>query len=137
MKRCSALLFCLLLSPLALRGGAAAPAVAAEESPKALRDRAEALMRKDKKSAEPWILMGRAALAEKRDGKALSAFKKALKYDAHAAEAYYWRGRIFEKRGKVDEAANEYQAARRADPGHAGAKEALSKLSVSEDASDK
>jgi Flp pilus assembly protein TadD len=128
MNRISVALFCLMMSA-ALRGEEAAPAA---ETPGALRARAETLMRKDKKSPEPWVLLGRAALAEGRYGKALKAFQKALKRDPHSAEAYFGRGQVFEKKGKLDEAANEYQAARMADPGHAGAKEAWKRLSASQ-----
>src|SRR5688572_21274741 len=65
--------------------------------PRALRRRAEALLRQDKKASEPWVLMGRAAYQDGKKKKALKYFAKALKRDPHGADAYYWRGKIFEE----------------------------------------
>ena len=59
----------------------------------------------------------------------MSSFAKALKVDPLSAEAYYRRGRIFEEMGKLDEAANEYQAALKVNSSYAEAAAAWQRLS--------
>jgi tetratricopeptide (TPR) repeat protein len=105
-------------------------------NPEDLRREAASLEKDRKTSPRPWLLMGRAYLAEKRPGKALSALNKALKRDPYNAEAYYWRGRVFEEKGKPDEAANEYQAALKVDASYTEAKTAWERLRANVDTDD-
>ncbi len=81
-----------------------------------------------KPSTEGWVLLGRTYLAEERPKKAVKFFNRALRLDPHCAPAYFGRGEAFEKRGRLDEAANEYRAAALADPVHSGAQSALGRL---------
>ena len=93
------------------------------------RDKADAALAADKKSSEAWLVLGRAQLGAGQTKKALSSFNKALKRDPHYAAAYYWKGKAFESRGKLDEAANEYQAAFHADAKLEAARNAWKRLS--------
>ena len=105
------------------------PPAAEVETPASLRRKSRELWARRKTSPEPWILLGRAYDAEGRKGKALSAFAKALKVDPLSAEAYYRRGKIFEEKKKLDEAANEYQAALKVNSSYTEAAAAWKKLS--------
>ncbi|MBL0350680.1 MAG: tetratricopeptide repeat protein [Elusimicrobia bacterium] len=80
------------------------------------------------RSADAWTWVGRAYLAEGRNRRAVRAFNRALKWSPHNARAFWGRGQAFEKRGRLDEAANEYRAAVLADPHLADAQSALSRL---------
>jgi tetratricopeptide (TPR) repeat protein len=129
-----ALLCFLALAPAALLSAKTAtpPAVvtaAAADNPADLRRQADDLIAKKDRSAQPYLLLGRASFAEGRYGKTIGAMDKALKRDALCADAYYWKGAAYEAQGKLDEAANEYQAALKAAPGHARAQAAWKKLS--------
>lgn len=117
-----------LILILAVSSPVLAHAAETAESPRQLLKRADVLQRKDKKSAEPWLLRGQAYEAMGKKGKALSTYAKALKRDPLLAEAYGRRGAIYEDLKKLDEAANEYQAALKADAGYAPAKKALDRL---------
>ncbi len=79
------------------------------------RSKSQLVLNHAKKSSEAWILLGRAYFGEKKFRKARGAFKHALKYSPHNALAFYWKGQTFEAQEKWDEAANEYQAALKAD----------------------
>ena len=83
---------------------------------------------KNPKSAEGWTLLARTYLATGTDGKARRRFDKALKFDPHYAPAYVGRGELFEKKGRMDEAANDFRAATLADPGDAQAQQALARV---------
>jgi tetratricopeptide (TPR) repeat protein len=107
-----------------------APAASAADSAQELLLQARAAERKDKKDPAVWTLRGRAALAEGKQNRAFKCFSKALKLDPLNAGAYYERGRIYESRNKLDEAANEYQAALKADPSHGDARKAWDALSA-------
>lgn len=80
------------------------------------RTKAETVLNAHKKSAEAWVVLGRTYLANRQYKKAIRRFHKALKYEPHYAAGYYWDGKAYEALGKIDEAANEYQAAFHADP---------------------
>lgn len=90
----------------------------------------------NKKSAEGWTLLGRTYFAIGAYGKALSRFDKALKYDSHYSPAYLGRGEVYEKKGRLDEAANDFRAATLADPISLEAREALARLSPKDPAVD-
>jgi len=90
---------------------------------------AQDLRRINRKSPEPWFVLGRVRYLRSDFKKAIKRFKKALKYDPQFAPAYYWRGKAYEARGKQDEAANEYQAAFHADAQHEPARAAWERLS--------
>ncbi len=92
------------------------------------RKKAKAVLSGDKRSPEGWVILGRVRLLQGRYRKAVRRFRKAVKHDPHYAAAYYWRGVAFEKWGKLDEAANEYQAAFHADPGMETARDAWKRL---------
>lgn len=66
---------------------------------------------KDKKSPWPWVTEAALEFSDNRYKKTLSLGQAALKRHPSCGEAYYWRGRAFEKMGKLLEAANEYRAA--------------------------
>ena len=80
------------------------------------------------KSSEGWTLLARTYLAAGSTGKALSRFDKALKYDPHYAPAFLGRGEVYEKRGRWDEALNDFQAAALADPTLSEAQQAVARL---------
>ncbi len=84
--------------------------------------------RLEPRSADAWTWVGRAYLAEGRNRRAVRAFNRALKWSPHNARAFWGRGQAFEKRGRLDEAANEYRAAALADPHLADAQSALARL---------
>ncbi len=122
----------------AIASSTAAPAAVSAPSPAAPPDavppetlllKARELQAKDKKDPQPWVLMGQAYDAQGKRGKALSAFAHALKLDPRCADAYFGRGRVFEEKGDLDEAANEYQAALKANSSDAEAQAAWRKLS--------
>lgn len=80
------------------------------------------------KSPEGWTLLARTYLATGSTGKALRRFDKALKYDPHYAPAFLGRGEVYEKRGRMDEALNDFQAASLADPTFSEAQKAVARL---------
>ncbi len=82
----------------------------------------------NKKSAEGWTLLARTYLATGANGKALRRFDKALKFDPHYAPAFVGRGDLFEKKGRLDEAANDFRAAVLSDPTNLEARQALARL---------
>ncbi len=82
----------------------------------------------NQKSAEGWTLLARTYLATGANKKALRRFDKALKFDPHYAPAFVGRGDLFEKRGRLDEAANDFRAATLSDPGNPDARAALTRL---------
>jgi cytochrome c-type biogenesis protein CcmH/NrfG len=79
-------------------------------------------------SAEGWTLLAKTYLATGSYKKAFNRFNKALKFDPHYAPAYVGRGHYFEKKGRLDEAANDYRAAILSDPVSVEAKQALDRL---------
>ncbi|MBK8574764.1 MAG: tetratricopeptide repeat protein [Elusimicrobia bacterium] len=79
-------------------------------------------------SAEAWTLLGHTYLATGADKKGLKRFNKALKFDPHFAPAYVGRGEYYEKKGRRDEAANEFRAATLSDPTSLEAREALARI---------
>lgn len=83
---------------------------------------------KNPKSAEGWTLLARTYMATGANGKARRRFDKALKFDPHFAPAFVGRGELFEKKGRMDEAANDFRAATLADPGDAQAQQALARV---------
>jgi tetratricopeptide (TPR) repeat protein len=87
-------------------------------------------LKTNKESAEGWTLLGQTYLATGANRKAKKKFKKALKYDPHYAPAYMGWGEIFESESRWDEAANEYRAARIADPNNPAAEIALERLAA-------
>jgi tetratricopeptide (TPR) repeat protein len=95
---------------------------------KEARKKIKTVLSENKKRPEAWVILGRTYFATGRYRKTLSRCKKALKYNPHFAPAYYWRGQAYERRGKLDEAANEYQAALQSDPTHGPSQEAWTHL---------
>lgn len=95
---------------------------------KQARRKLNSFLDKQATSAEGWALLGRTYLATGDNGKALSRFQKALKFDPHYAPAFAGRGEVFEKRGHLDEAANEFRAAVLSDPDEPEARQALARL---------
>jgi len=95
------------------------------------RRMAERLTRDEKKFAPAWTLLGQIFASEKRYKAALRRFNRALKFDPHDAEAFFGKGQAYEALGKVDEAANEYQAAFHADENMSKAREAWDRLKAS------
>jgi predicted Zn-dependent protease len=85
-------------------------------------------LEKNEKSSEAWTVLAKTYFAQKEYKTALKRFDKALKYDPHNAEAFYGKGMAYEAMSKPDEAANEYQAAFRADPDMADAKAAWQRV---------
>jgi tetratricopeptide (TPR) repeat protein len=83
--------------------------------------RCAAFVRRNNNSAAGWTLWGRAKLAQKEYKQAVRRFNKALKRDPAYSEAFFWKGKTYEAWGKLDEAANEYQAAFHADAANAEA----------------
>jgi Tfp pilus assembly protein PilF len=79
-------------------------------------------------SAEGWTLLARTYQAAGGYKKAKKRYGKALKFDPHYAPAYVGRGEIFEKMGKLDEAANDFRAATLSDPNSLEARQALARL---------
>jgi tetratricopeptide (TPR) repeat protein len=92
------------------------------------RAKAEEVLKKDKKAANAWVILGRADLGEKKYRNAIRKFDKALKYHPHKATAFYGKGQAFEAMGRLDEAGNEYQAAIHADPRMVPAREAWQRI---------
>ncbi|MBL0058393.1 MAG: tetratricopeptide repeat protein [Elusimicrobia bacterium] len=92
------------------------------------RRKLNSFLDKQPTSAEGWTLLGRTYLATGDNSKALSRFQKALKFDPHYAPAFTGRGEVFEKRGHLDEAANEFRAAVLSDPNEPEARQALARL---------
>lgn len=82
----------------------------------------------NKKSAEAWTLLAQTYLATGANGKALRRFDKALKFDPHYAPAFVGRGEVFEKKGRLDEAANDFRAALLSDPNNTVAGESLTRV---------
>ncbi len=85
-------------------------------------------MKSDDKSAWPWVAGANIKFHEKKYGGCISMADGALKRDPNSADAYYWRGRCLESKGKVLEAANEYGAALEAQPLHLAAQEGRNRL---------
>lgn len=85
-------------------------------------------MKSDEHSPWPWIAAADLRFREERYGKCVSMADAALKRSPNMADAFYWRGRCLESRGKTLEAANEYGAALEAQPAHAAASEGLARL---------
>ena len=56
------------------------------------------------------------------------ALDTAIRLDGPAANAHFYRGRIAEDRGEIDEAVRQYRAALAADGAHQGARQKLSEL---------
>lgn len=94
----------------------------------AARLKAKEWTRTEPRSSDAWTWVGRAYLAEGRNRRAVGAFNRALKWSPHNARAFWGRGQAFEKRGRLDEAANEYRAAVLADPHLDDAQSALTRL---------
>jgi Tfp pilus assembly protein PilF len=92
------------------------------------RKKMKSYIRKNGKSAEAWTLLGRSYVAAGAYKKAKRRYDKALKFDPHFAPAYVGRGEFFEKKGRLDEAANDYQAAVLSDPNSLEARQALARL---------
>lgn len=90
--------------------------------------RAKDVLSKDKKAKDAWLIWGRACLEAGDYRKAVRRFNKALKREPHFAAAYYWKAKTFEAWGRLDEAANEYQAAFHADPSLEAARTAWRRL---------
>jgi len=88
----------------------------------------ENYIHKNGKSAEAWTLLGRSYMAAGAYKKAKRRYAKALKFDPHFAPAYVGRGEFFEKKGRLDDAANDYQAAVLSDPNSLEARQALARL---------
>lgn len=88
------------------------------------------------KSAEGWTLLARTYLATGANGKALRRFDKALKFDPHYAPAFVGRGELFEKKGRLDEAANDFRAAMLSDPNLPEARQALTRVTPAAPSSD-
>ena len=59
--------------------------------------------------------------------RAYLASPESSEYPSHAA-AMEWLGRLFERQGKPKEAAEQYRAALRIDPGHDGARAGLKRV---------
>ncbi len=95
---------------------------------KQAREKVLVVIAKNKKNPEAWTLLGRTYFMQPKYKKAIRRFKKALKYDPHYAQAYFWKGKAYEALNKVDEAENEYQAAFRADPNLEEARNSWKKL---------
>jgi tetratricopeptide (TPR) repeat protein len=129
MKKTFSILSAALLTA-ALAAAGDKPSAADAASAEAMLKQAKALAEKNPKDAGPLVMKGRAYLAQKRWGKARGAFDDALDLDSHCADAYYGRGQAYEAEGKLDEAANEYQAALKADSSHAQALAAWQALSA-------
>lgn len=83
---------------------------------------------RNKKSSDAWAVLAATYAADKKFKKALRRYSKALKHDPHNAEAFYGKGLAYEALGKLDEAANEYQAAMRADSDMADARAAWQRV---------
>ena len=96
--------------------------------PLAARRKAKEWARAEPRSTDAWTWVGRAFLAEGKNRRAVRAFNRALKWGPHNARAFWGRGQAFEKRGRLDEAANEYRAAVLADPRLDDAQSALVRL---------
>lgn len=88
----------------------------------------EKFIKKNKTSPEAWTLLGRAYLVAGANKKGKKYFDKALKFDPHFAPAYIGRGEYFEKKGRLDEATNDFRAAMLSDPNSLEARQALSRL---------
>lgn len=82
------------------------------------------------KSAEGWTLLARTYLALGANGKARRRFDKALKFEPHYAPAFVGRGELFEKRGRLDEAANDFRAAVLSDPNNLEAARAFARVTT-------
>jgi Tfp pilus assembly protein PilF len=83
---------------------------------------------KNKNSAEGWALLGDVDAAKGSQGKAKRRYKKALKFDSHYGPAYVGLGQLFEKKGRLDEAANEYRAAALVSPNDPVVQQALARV---------
>lgn len=88
----------------------------------------EGFIRNHKKSPEAWTLLGRTYMVAGAHKKAKKRYDKALKFDPHFAPAYIGRGEYFEKKGRLDEAANDFRAAALSDPNSLEARQALARL---------
>ena len=85
-------------------------------------------LKTDDKSPWPWVTAAGLSFRQKKWGKCFSLANAALKRDPNLADAYYWRGRYYEKKKKPLEAANEYRAAVEAQSSHQAAKDGLARL---------
>lgn len=105
------------------------PVVARSAATEGPASRGETVARgKTAPTADDWTRRGRHELDQRRWGRALRRFNRALKLNPAHAPAYVGRGNVFEARGRLDEAANEYQAARLADPTDADAQSAWARV---------
>ena len=78
----------------------------------------------------PWPKLAAANLAfhEKKYSRCLSLAKAALDLAPNNADGFYWRGRCFEAKGSMLDAANEYRAALKAEAAHPAANEGLARI---------
>ncbi|MBP9127886.1 MAG: tetratricopeptide repeat protein [Elusimicrobia bacterium] len=82
-------------------------------------------------SAEGWTVLGDIYASLGSSGKAKGRYKKALKFDSHYGPAYVGLGQLFEKAGRLDEAANEYRAAAVVSPNDPVVQQALARVAGS------
>lgn len=80
------------------------------------------------KSPEGWTLLGRTYMATGSNGKARRRFDKALTFEPHYAPAFVGRGELFERKGRWDEAANDFRAAMLSDPTNPEAQQGLTRV---------
>lgn len=116
-----------------LRPGDPAELTAAAETLKSgdwrgAEEKLKVYLSKQKKSPTAWTLLGAAYAGGQKFKKAIGPCRRAVKLDPQFAPAYFWLGQAYEGWGKVDEAANEYQAAFHADPRLEAAKVAWARL---------
>lgn len=100
----------------------------AENNLRKAETNARSWVKAEKKSPTAWTALGQVTLADGKPRRALRYFTRALKWAPHHAPAFYGRGQCFEKRGRLDEAANEYKAATLADAAFSDANTALARL---------
>ena len=81
----------------------------------------------------PWPKLAFASIAfhDKKYNRCLSLAKDALELAPLNADGYYWRGRCFEAKGSMLDAANEYRAALKAEAAHPAAHEGLARIQAS------
>ncbi len=82
----------------------------------------------NKRNPAPYVAYGRMLVAQREFKKALKKFNKAIKIDPLCAEAFYYKGEIYEKWGKYREARISYKNALAVDSNYSKASVAWEKL---------
>lgn len=135
----SGLFFCFLFGPIASAWSESGGLVSLPKSAEIealweagqksqAQNKVEKWMEEEKKSPWPWVQAASLSFRQEKLKRSLAYVNTALEKSPLCADAYYWRGRIFEAQKKPLDAANEYRAALIAEQKYQEAQDALARV---------